>query len=296
MNRSHCLGLMLGVWCAQAADLSKDLEHIGQRIGGRAGVSAVLIETGEHAAFHGDQTFFMASVVKFPVALRVLQLVDEGKLRLDQKVAVHKSDLSPGVTVLGGNFKPGAEFTIRDLLHYMITASDNTACDVLMGLSGGPQGGMARLQALGIQGIRIDRMEKQVAADYDRSHARFLSDIRDTSTPDAMAALLAKFQAGEALKPASTKVLQEMLERTTTFPNRLKGLLPPGTIVAHKTGTWSAAATNDVGIITLPDGSKHIAIAVFTNRSKKDRTIAEMGRAVYDHWAGAKKESVGRGQ
>jgi len=289
MNWSHYLGAMLLLCCSQAADLTKDLERTAQRIGGRVGVSAVLIETGEHVAFHGDQPFFMASVVKFPVALRVLQLADEGKLLLDQKVALQKSDLAPGATVLGGNFKPGTEFTIRDLLSYMITASDNTACDVLMRLSGGPQAAMARVQALGIQGIRIDRMEKELAADFDRSHARFLKDTRDTSTPDAMAALLAKFQAGETMKPASTTVLREMLERTT-LSNRLKGLLPPGTVVAHKTGTWRDAATNDAGIITLPGGSRHIAIAVFTNRSKKDlaaveRAIAEMGRAVYDHWA-----------
>src|ERR1700693_6154396 len=91
MNCSRCLVLMLAMCGAPAADLTKDLERIEQQIGGRAGVSAVLIESREHVAFHGDQPFFMASVVKFPVALRVLQLVDEGKLRLDQNVAVQKS-------------------------------------------------------------------------------------------------------------------------------------------------------------------------------------------------------------
>ena len=133
-------------------------------------------------------------------------------------------------------------------------------------------------------------MEKRVAADDGRSHAAFLKDPRDTSTPDAMAALLAKFQTGVALKPASTAMLREMMEQATTFPNRLKGLLPPGTVVAHKTGTWGSAATNDVGVITLPGGSKHIAIAVFANRSKKgqaevERAIAEIARVVYERWA-----------
>src|SRR5438128_6415542 len=80
MKRSRYFVMMLAMCGAQAADLTKDLEQIAQQIGGRAGVSAVLIESGEHVALHGDQPFFMASVVKFPVALRVLQLVDEGKL------------------------------------------------------------------------------------------------------------------------------------------------------------------------------------------------------------------------
>ena len=130
------------------------------------GVSAVLVESGEHLAFQGGQPFFMASTVKFPVALQVLHLVDEGKLRLEQNIAVTASDRSPGVTALGGKFHPAAEFTVRQLLGYMILNSDNTACDVLMRISGGPAAVLARVQALGIDGIRIDRTEKQIAADY----------------------------------------------------------------------------------------------------------------------------------
>ena len=277
------------LWCAPAIELQKELDRIGSAAGGRVGVAAVLIESGEHVAFHGDQPAFMASTVKFPVALIVLHLVEEGKLRLDQKVAVQKSELAPGVTTLGGKFKPGAEFTIRDLLGFMILNSDNTACDVLLRLSGGPQAIMARVQALGIEGMRLDRSEKQLAADYKRSRAQFLKDPRDTSTPDAMVALLAKFQQGETLNPPGTVLLREMLEQSTTGPNRLKGLLPPATVVAHKTGTWGEAAMNDVGVITLSGGAKHIAIAVFVSGSKKEtsiveRAIAEIARAVYDHW------------
>ena len=277
------------LWCASSADLQKELDRIGSTAGGRVGVAAVLIESGEHVALHGDQPSFMASTVKFPVALRVLQLVDTGKLRLDQKVTVQKSDLAPGVTTLGGKFKPGAEFTIRDLVGFMILNSDNTACDVLMRLAGGPQAVMARVQALGIEGIRVERSEKQLAADYKRSRARFLKDPRDTSTPDAMVALLAKFQQGETLNPPTTVFLREMLEQSTTGANRLKGLLPPATVVAHKTGTWDEAGINDVGVITAPGGAKHIAIAVFVSGSKKEmpvveRAIAEITRAVYDHW------------
>jgi beta-lactamase class A len=73
----------------------------------------------------------------------------------------------------------------------------------------------------------------------------------------------------------------------------LKGLLPPGTVVAHKTGTDGTfggltRATNDIGIITLPDG-RHLAIAVFVRDSTADeatreRTIAAAARAAYDRW------------
>jgi beta-lactamase class A len=279
--------LLCASHCA-AQDVQKDLERIAAAAGGHVGVSAVLIESGAHVALHGDRPFFMASVMKFPVALRVLDLVDENKLRLDQKVQVKASDRAPGVTTLDGRFKPGASFTVRELLEFMILSSDNTACDILLRLCGGPPAVQSHLQTLGIQGIRVDRTEKELAVAYSQSRVQFLKDVRDTSTPDAMAALLAKFGHGEALKPATTAFLRDLMERTTTAPNRLKGLLPPGAVVAHKTGTWREAATNDAGIITLPGGAGHIAIAVFTNQAKSgidlERTIAEIARAVYDHW------------
>src|SRR5207302_7870533 len=112
MSWTRCLGFLLAICSAPAANLKQDLDRLARSIGGHVGVSAVAIESGEHVAFQGDQPFFMASVVKFPVALRVLELVDEGKLRLDQKVAVREGEIAPGVKVLGGNFRPGMEFTI----------------------------------------------------------------------------------------------------------------------------------------------------------------------------------------
>jgi beta-lactamase class A len=81
------------------------------------------------------------------------------------------------------------------------------------------------------------------------------------------------------------------MSTTKTFPTRLKGRLPAGTEVAHKTGSSGSrdgvsAATNDVGIITLPDG-RHLAIAVFLRDSRaaaeaRDAAIAKAARAAWD--------------
>ena len=78
---------------------------------------------------------------------------------------------------------------------------------------------------------------------------------------------------------------------SNTGPRRLKGLLPTGTVVAHKTGTsgtenGETAATNDIGIITLPNG-RHIAIAVFVSDSPADEgtregVIARIAKAAWD--------------
>jgi beta-lactamase class A len=103
--------------------------------------------------------------------------------------------------------------------------------------------------------------------------------------------LLARLFRGELLSKAGTARMIEMLKSTTTGPQRLKGLLPPGTVVAHKTGTTGvikklAAGTNDCGVIYLPDRTQ-LAISVYVKGSTRDestreRVIARIARAAYD--------------
>ena len=80
--------------------------------------------------------------------------------------------------------------------------------------------------------------------------------------------------------------------RTTPRGNqRIGGRLPVGTVVFHKPGTSDTErgftpATNDIGLITLPDG-RRLAIAVFVTDStaddaKRDSVIARIVRAAYD--------------
>jgi beta-lactamase class A len=118
------------------------------------------------------------------------------------------------------------------------------------------------------------------------------SDPRDTSTPDEMARLLGRLQLGNLLPPQYTALLLDLMSRAKTGPRRLKALLPPDTIVAHKTGTTDVVI-NDVGIITLPADSAiggHLALAVFvingTGVSSMQQTIARIAGASYEFFTG----------
>src|SRR4029453_16180467 len=123
-------------------------------------------------------------------------------------------------------------------------------------------------------------------AESKAAAARFDKDPRDTAMPDAMVTLLARIYRKDLLKPDSAELLLDIMRRCRTGDTRLKGMLPLGTEVAHKTGTIGGT-TNDVGIVTLPDNAGHVAIAVFVKSSEKEvavreRAIAEIGRAVHD--------------
>jgi beta-lactamase class A len=208
---------------------------------------------------------------------------------------------------------------VGELLELALELSDNSASDMLLRVAGGPPAVNAHLRALGISGIRVDRPEGAISLDYhgvadppppeewtratfalvlgevpsaeqDSAAVAFLRDPRDTATPDAVADLLVCVLRGNTLADSSTALLLDMMSRAVTGPHRLKWQLPPGTPVAHKTGTWGTAAVNDVGLITLPGEAGHLAIAVFVKGSNRgetriEHTIGRIARAAYDHWA-----------
>jgi beta-lactamase class A len=101
-----------------------------------------------------------------------------------------------------------------------------------------------------------------------------------------MLTLLERVYRKDLLKPESAELLLDIMRRCRTGEARLKGMLPLGTEVAHKTGTIGRT-TNDVGIVKLPDNTGSVAIAVFVKSSDKEvsareRVIAEIARAVHD--------------
>jgi len=293
--------------------LEREIARLARIAGGVVGVAALHLESGRRVSLNGRERFPMASTYKIPIAVQVLTRVDRGELTLDQMVAVEATDFSPGSGTLSDLFTaPGVALSVRNLLELMLIISDNTATDVLLRLAGGAEAVTTRMRELGIEGVRVDRSTKQVIADWmgivgpmpgsleqfrERARAmtpeerraaarRFDDDPRDTATPEAMVALLEHIYRGRVLKRETTELLLDIMRRCRTGEARLKGLLPPGTEVAHKTGTIGGT-TNDVGILTLPDDAGHVAIAVFVKSSELDiptreRAIAEIARAVHD--------------
>jgi beta-lactamase class A len=116
---------------------------------------------------------------------------------------------------------------------------------------------------------------------------RFNSDPRDTAQPEAMAGLLEKIYARKLHKPETADLLLDIMRRCQTGEARIKGILPPDTTVAHKTGSIGGSV-NDVGIVTLPADAGHVVMALFVKEGSKpevsERAIAQIARAVYDYF------------
>ncbi len=289
------------------------IEQIASGLAGRIGFAAQEIGGDKVIAFNGDETFAMASTYKVAIAAAVLDRVDRGELNLDQLVEVPPDMYVTGVFALAETFPhPGIQLSVANLIEVMITESDNTTTDVSMELVGGAAAVTEYLQNLGITDIRVDRTTRDILMDFYGLSAvtpeaiaeaisnnpalvmaqidpnpDFEADPRDHATPLAMLQLLLAIDGGTAMSMESREFLLGVMSRTRSGPGRLKGLMPKGTLVAHKTGTAGGIA-NDVGYITLPDG-RRFAIAVYTNSnetpvSDRDRAIAEIARMVFDYF------------
>ena len=314
-----CVLFVSALLCGQDAALGKleaEMARLAAVGGGIAGATAIHVESGRTANLRGNEPFPMASTFKIPIAVLLLERVEKRQERLDRMIRIETRDLHPGSGTLSQLFvQPGVALSVRNLLELMLLISDNSATDVLLREVGGPRAVTAKMRDLGLSGIRVDRPTAGLIGDYvgvtdlplemewslemwkervnavppaarEAAASRFQSDVRDTATPADMARLLVKIQKREV---PGAELLLDILRRCQTGDARLKGLLPEGTVVAHKTGSMGVAITNDVGIITLPEGAGHVAAAVYLKASDqppaaRERAIAEIARAVRDYF------------
>jgi beta-lactamase class A len=325
LTRRQCVFSLCAGGVAIGADrtLSDEWREIASETDGMVGAAARHLGSGQTVHLNGEQPFPLASVCKLPIALNLLALVDEGHFTLDQGIEVLPQDVYPEVSDIAKRWPRQQRFPLSELLELMVANSDNTAVETLFRIGGGASAMAARFRQWRVTGIRIDRSEEQITLDtmgvahYPqveqwtgdlfrewtakttpemryRGLQRLLTDPRDTATPNGTVQLLERAFEGELLSKVGTACLVQMLKSTTTFPTRLKGLLPAGTIVAHKTGTAGTqkglnGATNDVGVIFLPKGAGQLAMAVYIKGSTRDsnardRIIARIARAAFDAW------------
>lgn len=258
------------------------------------GVSILGDNGKDTIAWNGDNHFPLQSVFKFHISLAVLAEIDKGKFAATQQITVKENELLPQMSwaPLRDENPKGGVFSIARLIQYAIIQSDNIACDVLIRLIGNPKTVETYFKNQNIADIAINFDEETMQSKWENM-------FQNWSSPKATSAILQKFydNKNNLLSKNSYDFFWATMKETTTGQKRLKGLLPANTVVAHKTGTSGTnkegitAATNDVGIVFLPNG-EHFIISVFVSESKEsdemnEKIIAEIAKAAYDFYAGA---------
>ena len=247
---------------------------------GMVGVAIKHLESNVSLSINGDEPFPMASTFKLPVLVELHAAAKAGALNWDERVEVTSKDQHLGSGDITPLFDPpGLAVSMRNMANLMMMISDNSAADICLAKAGAAKV-TARMRGLGIDGIRVDRSCQELILDYQgrdtarlkdlarddlreamRREAggpqgvegrfaaddRIAADPRDTATPNAMVMLLERIWRGQAVDRPASDAMLELLKRCRTGTGRIPGLLPGGTVIAHKTGTLGGVV-DDVGI------------------------------------------------
>ncbi len=292
---SMCLGLLAmlasvapaaGQAGLSARTFSERIEEVVKPATGRVGVAIMLLETGDSFARDGHGSYPMQSVYKLPIAMAMLARIDTGEFSLDQTVHVAPAEFVSHAqhSPLRDKHPGGVSLPLAEIIRLAVSESDGTASDVLLRLLGGAPEVARYLKDIGVTGIHVVDTEKALGRDERLQY-------RNWASPRESVVLLRALHQGRGLSAASRARLLRWITETPTGGRRLKALLPADTAVAHKTGSSRTvhgvtAATNDIGLITLPDG-RTLAVAVYVSDSQADerareRVIAEVARAAWD--------------
>jgi beta-lactamase class A len=271
------------------AQLRGQIEQLSKPINGIVGVSILNLETGDTLSYNGKARLVLHSVMKFPIALTVMHLVDSGVMTLNQIIHIPKRELVKDThSPMRDKYPKGVDLPLSEVVRYMVAESDNNACDFLLKTIGGTKTVQDYMLHLGVKGIAIRATEADMASAWELQFTNWCKPVEMTH-------LLSQFYQGKILTKTTTDTLYKIMTQTSTGPNRLKALLPAGTVIAHKTGSSPtnaeglSPATNDVGIITLPNG-KHLIISIFVCNSTNDEAtregvIAKIGKAAFDYYS-----------
>ena len=256
--------------------LIDEIKRLERESGGRLGVCVLDTATGARQAHRGDERFPMCSTFKALAAAAVLAQVDAGKEQLSRRVTFDASALVTYSPVTEKHVGDG--MTLAELCDAAVTLSDNTAGNLLLAALGGPAGLTAFVRSLGDQFTRLDRNEPTL-------NEALPDDVRDTTTPNAMASTLQALVLGtKALSAPSREQLTAWLIANKTGDTRLRAGFAKGWRIGDKTGTGPRGTSNDVGVVWPPGKAPIVITAYLTgatvSATEQNATLASVARAV----------------
>lgn len=289
------LALALGLLvpsAVRAEDLDSRIAPLVKEHKGKVAVAVKNLKTGEEYYLHADDVMPTASLIKLPVMIETYWQAAEGKVKLDTTLTLRKADKVPGSGILTNHFSDGATFPLRDAVRLMIVFSDNTGTNMVLDQIGLPSTN-ARMAKLGLKETRINA--KVFRADTRIDQERGKKYGLGSTTAREMVKLLELLDAGKVVNPEACREMLGHLKKCED-KEKFTRFLPPGTVVAHKTGSVNASKT-DAGIIYTTTGP--VAVCVLTDENKDQRwaadnaaqvLIGKIARQVFDHFGGPGKK------
>ncbi|MFF3624714.1 class A beta-lactamase [Streptomyces sp. NPDC002467] len=247
--------------------------RLEQEFDARLGVYAFDTGSGRVVEHRADDRFAFASTYKALAAGAVVR--KNSPRRLERVLRYSRDDLVAHSPVTEQHV--GTGMTLRALCDAAVRHSDNTAGNLLFRDLGGPRGFQRALAGLGDRTTRADRWETAL-------NQATPGDLRDTSTPRALATDLHAYALGDTLGAEGRALVVDWLRRNTTGDALVRAGVPADWRVGDKTGTAEYGTRNDIAVL-WPPHREPIVVAVLSSRATPDaehddRLIARAAEAV----------------
>lgn len=238
---------------------------------GQAGVIIKDMRTGWRMRINDDKRFAAASVVKIPIMAALFAAASEGKLSLDQQVALTREQKTGGSGQLK-NLPAGSVFTVEQLIELMVTQSDNTATNMLIDLVGFDY----LNDYFKAQGLRHTELVRKMMDFSDRRRG-----VDNYTTAADISLMLEKIYCGGFRDPQIGARCLELLKRQKVN-DRIPAKLPDEVVVAHKTGL-ERNVCHDAGIVFTANGDFLICVLTRSTKGVRHckRFIADLAAKTY---------------
>jgi beta-lactamase class A len=261
-----------------STEFTSKIFALEKKSSGRIGVSVISMSGASLFSYRENERFAMCSTFKVLLAALVLSRVDSKVEFLDRAIPFQATDILDYAPITKKYLAAG-HMTVSELISASIQYSDNTAANLLLDTVGGPNALTKYLRTIGDYTTRLDRNEPSL-------NTNLSDDLRDTSTPSAMAETLQKVLTDDYLSSASKEQLKIWMIGNTTGDTKLRAGFNKFWVVGDKTGSGENGASNDVAIV-FPRGYSPFIIAVFYTGSvasseTKNAVIAELARIISD--------------
>ncbi|MGW0032653.1 class A beta-lactamase [Streptomyces sp. NPDC003314] len=244
---------------AAGASHRREFRSLESAFDARLGVYAIDTGTGREIAYRDRERFPYASTFKALAAGAVLR--EEGLGGMERVVRYTKEELVEPSPVTEKHVDTG--MTLDALADAAVRHSDNTAGNLLFEELGGPKGLQAVLRSLGDGVTRMDRIEPELG-DWKPG------EVRDTSSPRALAGDLRAFVLGGVLRAPERERLTTWLKTNLTGDETIRAGVPDTWVVGDKTGTATTyGGRNDMAVVWPPDGAP-IVMAILSTRSGRE--------------------------
>jgi beta-lactamase class A len=253
---------------------------------GKVAVAIKQLDSGESFSHRADEPMPTASLIKFPIMVEAYRQAEAKQIDTTKTLTLKEADKVPGSGILTSHFSAGATFPLRDAIRLMIVYSDNTATNLVIDEIGLPA--TARyMDELGLPNTKLHAkvFRRDTSIFPERSKQFGLG----STTAAEMVRLLELLHQN---KLGSAANCDEMLGHLLKCDDEKKLLrsLPPGTKVAHKSGSLDAVRC-EAGLIYLPRGTVAICVLTAENQDHSwgkenagELLCGEIAKAAYDYF------------